>query len=43
MKLLTDLAHEQGKTVIIVTHDRVLAEQTDCQYRLEDGTLQIVR
>lgn len=39
MKLLTDLAHEQGKTVIIVTHDRTLAAQTDRQYRLEDGLL----
>lgn len=42
MKILTDLAHNQGKTVIIVTHDRVLAEETDCQYRLEDGTLQMI-
>ena len=39
MKILTDLAHNQGKTVIIVTHDRVLAEQTDLQYRLEYGKL----
>lgn len=43
MGLLTNLAHNQGKTVIIVTHDRTLAEQTDCQYRLEDGILQTVR
>lgn len=43
MRILTDLAHAQGKTVIIVTHDRVLAEQTDWQYRLEYGKLHIVR
>lgn len=43
MRILTDLAHNQGKIVIIVTHDRVLAEQTDMQYRLEYGKLRIVR
>lgn len=43
MRILSDLAHNQGKTVIIVTHDRVLAEQTDLQYRLEYGKLCIVR
>lgn len=42
MRILTDLAHSQGKNVIIVTHDRVLAEQTDCQYRLEYGKLTMV-
>lgn len=42
MRILTGLAHGQGKTVIIVTHDRVLAEQTDCQYRLEYGKLTMV-
>lgn len=39
MRILNDLAHNQGKTVIIVTHDRILAEQTDLQYRLENGKL----
>lgn len=39
MRILSDLAHNQGKTVIIVTHDRILAEQTDLQYRLENGKL----
>ncbi len=43
MRILTDLAHNQGKTVIIVTHDKALAEQTDMQYRLEYGTLHLVR
>ena len=43
MRILTDLAHNQRKTVIIVTHDRVLAEQTDWQYRLEYGKLNKVR
>ena len=43
MRILSDLAHNQGKTVIIVTHDRVLAEQTDWQYRLEYGKLNKVR
>lgn len=43
MRILTDLAHNNGKTVIIVTHDRVLAEQTDWQYRLEYGKLNKIR
>ena len=43
MRILTDLAHNHGKTVIIVTHDRVLAEQTDWQYRLEYGKLHKIR
>lgn len=43
MRILTDLAHNQGKTVIIVTHDKVLAERTDMQYRLEYGLLRLVK
>ena len=43
MRILTDLAHNHGKTVIVVTHDRELAEQTDCQYRLECGKLCKIR
>lgn len=39
MNILTDLAHNLGKTVIIVTHDRILAERTDLQYHLEYGIL----
>ena len=43
MRILTDLAHNHGKTVIVVTHDRELAEQTDRQYRLECGKLYKIR
>lgn len=43
MRILIGLAHGQGKTVIIVTHDRVLSEQTDCRYRLEYGKLIEIR
>ena len=43
MRILTDLAHNHGKTVIVVTHDRELAEQTDRQYRLECGKLCKIR
>lgn len=39
MRILTDLAHNQGKTVIIVTHDLTLAAQADIRYRLEYRTL----
>lgn len=39
MKLLKKLAHEQGKTVIIVTHDSAIAEESDIVLRLKGGKL----
>ena len=39
MELLKRLAHEQGKTVIVVTHDRLLAEEADRFYRLQRGMI----
>lgn len=39
MALLKKLAHEQGKTVIVVTHDRLLAEEADRFYRLRQGRI----
>ena len=39
MDLLKRLAHEQGKTVIVVTHDRLLAEEADRYYRLQKGKI----
>ena len=39
MKLLKKLAHEQGKTVIIVTHDSAVAEESDLVLRLKGGKL----
>ena len=39
MELLKKLAHEQGKTVIVVTHDRLLAEAADRFYRLQRGCI----
>ena len=39
MDLLRKLAHEQGKTVIVVTHDRLLAEEADRYYRLQKGRI----
>ena len=39
MALLKQLAHEQGKTVIVVTHDRLLAEEADRFYRLQRGII----
>ena len=37
MDILKRLAHEQGKTVIVVTHDRGLAGEADRFYRLKQG------
>ena len=39
MKLLKKLAHEQGKTVIIVTHDSAVAVESDLVLRLKGGKL----
>ena len=39
MALLKRLAHEEGKTVIVVTHDRLLAEEADRFYRLKHGRI----
>ena len=39
MALLKKLAHEEGKTVIVVTHDRLLAEEADRCYRIKRGKI----
>ena len=40
MTLLKKLAHEEGKTVIVVTHDRLLAEVADRCYRIKRGKIE---
>ena len=40
MALLKKLAHEEGKTVIVVTHDRLLAEDADRCYRIKRGKIE---
>ena len=40
MALLRKLAHEEGKTVIVVTHDRLLAEEADRCYRIKRGKIE---
>ncbi len=34
------LAHEEGKTVIMVTHDAAMAERADIVLRMKDGVIQ---
>lgn len=41
MALLKALAHDQGKTVIIVTHDSAVAEAADVVMKLKGGKLQV--
>jgi len=38
VSILRSLAHEEGCTVIIVTHDMGVAEQADVVLRMKDGT-----
>lgn len=38
VKILCSLAHEDGCTVIIVTHDPAVAEQADVVLRMKDGS-----
>ena len=40
MTLLKKLAHEESKTVIVVTHDRLLAEEADRCYRIKRGKIE---
>lgn len=40
MNLLIDLAHQEGKTIVLVTHDPHIAGMADVQYRLEYGKLE---
>jgi putative ABC transport system ATP-binding protein len=39
IKLLGQLAHEQGCCVIVVTHDPEVADLADKVYRVKDGVL----
>ncbi len=38
VKILCSLAHDDGSTVIIVTHDPAVAEQADVVLRMKDGS-----
>ncbi len=40
-QLLLDFAHQQGKSLIVVTHDAELASLCHTRYRLSDGQLNI--
>ena len=39
VKLLADLAHAQGRAVVVVTHDPRVGELADRVVRIEDGRL----
>ncbi|HVT27095.1 MAG TPA: ABC transporter ATP-binding protein, partial [Lacipirellulaceae bacterium] len=40
MRLLRDVVHERGQTVIIVTHDSDVAAQADRTVHVRDGRLE---
>ncbi len=39
VELLRSIAHEQGASVVLVTHDRDAAARADCDYKLRDGQM----
>ena len=41
MKILKDLAHEDGYCVIVVTHDLDIAKTADIMYKMSDGELMV--
>ena len=41
--LLKELAHEDGYTVIVITHNPNVAEETDHVFRMKDGEMEQVR
>ena len=40
MEILKNLAHKEGKCVILVTHDLMIAQEADEIYNLRDGVLE---
>jgi len=43
LNLLRRLAHERGKTVIIVSHDAAIAQRADVLYRIQDKKIELER
>ncbi len=43
VELLKNLAHEDGYTVIVITHNLHVAEAADHVFRMKDGTMESVR
>jgi len=43
VEILSQLAHEQGYCVVIVTHDSTIAEKADKVWRMSDGVLSEIR
>ena len=43
VSLLKELAHKDGYTVIVITHNQRVAEETDHVYRMKDGRMEQAR
>jgi lipoprotein-releasing system ATP-binding protein len=41
LKLLTELNHDDGLTIVMITHDDAIAERADVCHRMQDGQLQL--
>lgn len=41
--LLKELAHEDGYTVIVITHNQRVADETDHVFRMKDGRMEQIR
>ena len=43
MALLKELSHEDGYTVIVITHNQRVADETDHVFRMKDGSMEQIR
>ncbi len=41
--LLKELSHEDGYTVIVITHNQRVADETDHVFRMKDGSMEQIR
>ena len=43
LKLLTELNHDDGLTILMITHDDSIAKSADRCHRMQDGQLEVAK